>query len=299
MRTDDDTDTDAIARRVATQRTMANEHAHVLACASLALCAPKAWEDAANVTNASAEDARARRERREVSRAWRAARDEEAARRRAEEDAREEDARAARRRDLEGERRAREARVRRRVETRREAARAEKEKMDGRLERQTSKAANAAMIEMFQVRACARTWFHRFLDLQRGGDSNRIESNRRDVGAIRKTNKRSRSLARILTGPRRVGRRPSSRGGDTPRARIHRARTPPRRGDIEAQTIHFATTRRRARVHRKRRKTRACSARRSQSRPTRGFRRRTSAGVGVKHYVSSSDARVEAIRRSE
>lgn len=156
MRTDDDTDTDAIARRVATQRAMANEHAHVLACASLALCAPKAWEDAANVTNASAEDARARRERREVSRAWRAARDEETARRRAEEDAREEDARAARRRDLVGERRAREARVRRRVETRREATRAEKEKTDGRLERQASKAANAAMIEMFQVRARGR-----------------------------------------------------------------------------------------------------------------------------------------------
>ena len=204
MRTDDDTDTDAIARRVATQRAMANEHAHVLACASLALCAPKAWEDAANVTNASAEDARARRERGEVSRAWRAAKDEEAARRRAEEDAREEDARAARRRDLVGERRAREARVRRRVETRREAARAEKEKTDGRVERQTSKAANAAMIEMFQVRACARTWFHRFLDLQRGGASNRIESNRRDVGAIRKTNKRS--LARSNS------HRPETRG---------------------------------------------------------------------------------------
>lgn len=188
MRADADADADAIARRVATQRAMANEHAHVLACASLALCAPNAWEDAANVTNASVEEARARRERREVSRAWRAARDEEAARRRAEEDAREEDFRAARRQDLVGERRAREARVRRREETRREAARVEKEKADGRLERQTSKAANAAMIEMFQVRARGQG----FVDFQRGGDSNRIVGT--SARLVRLTNARTRSL---------------------------------------------------------------------------------------------------------
>jgi hypothetical protein len=181
MRTDADADADAdaIARRVATQRMMANEHAHVLACASLGLCAPSAWEDAANATNASVEAARERAQRREVSRAWRAARDEETARRRAEEEERDESLRAARKRDGVRERRAREARVRRREETRREATRADAEKTDGCLERKTSKAANAAMIEMFQVRVRRASIV--IFDSYRGGASNRIERDNVDA----------------------------------------------------------------------------------------------------------------------
>jgi len=145
-----------VAARIARQRALALEHAAATTCASLACAPPRAWDDARALIEASTSAQRQQAETRARVDAWRARRAAEASASATATAAIERDARTRRAREAREEARERAVRERERLE-RREARERERRRLaedEARRDAPSagSRAANAMMIAMFQVR---------------------------------------------------------------------------------------------------------------------------------------------------
>ena len=143
-----------VAARIARQRALALEHKAAATCASLACAPPRAWDDARALIEASTSAQRQQAETRARVDAWRTRRAAEAAAKAAATAAIERDARARRAREAREEARERAGRERERLERRdaRERRRLAEDEARRDAPSAGSRAANAMMIAMFQVR---------------------------------------------------------------------------------------------------------------------------------------------------